>query len=377
MTVLFCLSHIKKSLQWLWYAEQLKKEGIQQVYVIIDINNDKDLYLCDDLSKLDIPVYKLPHTGKLSHFKNMLMTADLIKQHNVDLIHTSLPFGNLVGQVAGRMAGLNKLVTTCENVSWAHDFQNKKQERLDKFTFKTAQRVIATSDIARKYLDENWDFDKSKLSTIYHGVNPADYEVSPERVAAVRDQLRDLPLDSSFVVGVLSRFEFWKGHQFIIEAANLLKDYPEIRFFIFGVKGSFYEEAMTLIAQYGLENKVIYGGFVNDTSALYQLFDVHLHVPIDEHVETGGITIIEGMMARRPQILTRSGYAYQSARHLENAYVVPFQNAPAIAEAVLYMKNHPEEAQRMANQAHQDAYTFSVQEKTRQHIELYQSLLDS
>lgn len=375
MTVLFCLSHIKKSLQWFWFAEQLKKEGINQVYVIIDINSDEDLYLCDDLSKLDLPVYKLPHTGKWSHIKNMLMVSDLIKEYNVDLIHSSLPFGNLVGQVAGRMAGLNKLVTTCENVSWAHDFNNKKQERLDKFTFKTAQRVIATSDVARKYLDENWDFDKSKLSTIYHGVNPADYEVSPERIQAIREQLKDLNLENSFVVGVLSRFEFWKGHQFIIEAARLLDDYPDIRFFIFGVKGSFYDEAMQLIEQYGLKDKVVYGGFVNDTSALYQLFDVHLHVPIDEHVETGGITIIEGMMAQRPQILTLSGYAYQSARHMENAYVVPFKDAEAIAKAVLFMKQNPEEANRMATQAKKDAYAFSVQEKTRMHISLYQELL--
>lgn len=375
MTVLFCLSHIKKSLQWFWFAEQLKKEGINQVYVIIDINADEDLYLCDDLAKLDLPVYKLPHTGKWSHIKNMLMVSDLIKEYNVDLIHSSLPFGNLVGQVAGRMAGLNKLVTTCENVSWAHDFNNKKQERLDKFTFNTAQRVIATSDIARKYLDENWDFDKSKLSTIYHGVKPADYEVSPERVQAVREQLKDLNLENSFVVGVLSRFEFWKGHQFIIEAARLLKDYPEIRFFIFGVKGSFYDEAMQLIEEYGLEDKVVYGGFVNDTSALYQLFDVHLHVPIDEHVETGGITIIEGMMAQRPQILTLSGYAYQSARHMDNAYVVPFKDAEAIAKAVIFMKQNPEEAKRMAAQAKKDAYAFSVQEKTRMHISLYNELL--
>lgn len=375
MTILFCLSHIKKSLQWLWYAEQLQKEGVKQVYVIIDIDNDQDLFLCNDLARLGVPVYKLPHTGKWSHIKNMLMVSDLIKEYNVDLIHSSLPFGNLVGQVAGRMAGLNRLVTTCENVSWAHDFRNKKQERLDKFTFKTAQRVIATSDVARKYLEENWDFDKSKLSTIYHGVSPVDYEVSPDRMQAVREQLKDLNMENSFVVGVLSRFEFWKGHQFIIEAARLLNELPDIRFFIFGVKGSFYDEAMHLIEQYGLKDKVVYGGFVNDTSALYQLFDVHLHVPIDEHVETGGITIIEGMMAQRPQILTLSGYAYQSARHMENAYVVPFKDAGAIAKAVLFMKQNPEEAKRMAAQAKKGAYAFSVQEKTRMHIALYQELL--
>ncbi|MBI1343037.1 MAG: glycosyltransferase [Terrimonas sp.] len=373
MTILFCLSHIKKSLQWLWFAEALKKAGINQVYVIIDSNKDPDLLLFDDLRLLDIPVYKLAHTGKTAHLKNIWFTKRLIKKHKVDIVHTSLPFGNLVGQTAAVWAGLKARVTTCENVSWAHDFNNSKQERLDNYTFRLSKKIIATSDIAADYLLKNWHFDKKKLFTIYHGLKPADYEVSAERVEAV-NALVPIRSTTEFVVGVVSRFEFWKGHQYIIEAAHLLKSFPEIKFYVFGSKGSYFEEAMKQIREKGLEDKVVYAGFVNDTSALYQLFDVHLHVPVDEHVETGGITIIEGMMAGIPQVLTLSGYAWQTAKHMQNAYVVPFKDAQAIADAILWMKENPAKAKELARQAKEDALQFSVAEKTRLHIKLYNEL---
>jgi len=361
-------------LQWLWYAEELKKQGVQQVYVIIDSSNDPELFLFDDLMRLGVPVYRLPHTGKLSHLANVLKVKRLIKKHSVNLVHTSLPFGNLAGQLAAKAAGIKNRVTTCENVSWAHDFKNKKQERLDNFTFRSSQRIIATSEIAADYLRKNWDFDKSKLRVIYHGVKSSDYEVTAERVQTVNDELK-IDTEKEFVIGVVSRFEFWKGHEYIIEAAAMLKEHPEIKFYVFGSKGSYYEEAMRKIAQLGLQDKIKYAGFVNDSSALYQLFDVHLHVPVDEYVETGGITIIEGMMAARPQVLTLSGYAWQSAKHMHNAYVVPFKNAAAIAEAILWMKNNPDQAKQLAQQAKQDAYQFSVEEKTRLHLKVYSELL--
>jgi len=374
MRILFVLSHIKKSLQWLWYAEELKKSGVDQYYIIVDSNNDPEIFLADDLRALGIPVYVLPHTGKISHIRNILKTRKIIRDHRIDLVHTSLPFGNLVGQLAAKWAGIKSRVTTCENVSWAHDFKNSKQEKLDNFTFASSRKIIATSEIALDYLQHHWEFDKTKLLLINHGVKPGDYEVSPERVEAVNAQLK-IDRAGKFVVGVISRFEFWKGHEYIIEAASLLKEYPDIRFYIFGSKGSYYAEAMRKIQELGLQDRVIYGGFVNDTSALYQLFDVHLHVPVDEHVETGGITIIEGMMAGRPQILTLSGYAFQAARHMQNAYVVPFKDAQAIADAVLWMKGHPAETAKLAAQAKQDALQFSVQEKTRLHLQLYNELV--
>lgn len=376
MKVLYCLSHIKKSLQWEWFAEEMKNRGIQQEFVLIDVENGIDLFLNNDLKKLGFETHVLKHKGKFSHIKNIQYTAALIRKHKVDIVHTALPFGNLVGQTAAAISGISKRVTTCENASWAHDFKSKKQEWIDNYTFRLSKKIIANSEISADYLRKNWSFDKSKLEVIYHGWKASDYIVSSDRIEKVRQQLNIKKEKSEFIVGVLSRFEFWKGYKFIIEAANILKDIPEIKFYIFGGRGSYYDEAMKMIADYGLTEKIIHTEFIEDSPALYQLFDVHLHVPIDEYVETGGLTIVDGMMAAIPQVLTLSGYAYQVSQNMKNAYVVPFQNAQAIADALLWMKNNPEKSQKLAQQARVDAINmFGIDIKVDKHLKIYNDLM--
>lgn len=375
MKILYCLSHINKSLQWAWFAEEMRNRGVQQVFVLIGSDNGIENFIYKDLQKMGFKTYLLKHDGKISHLKNILKTRSLILQHKVDIVHTALPFGNLVGQTAAFLSGITKRVTTCENASWAHDFKSKKQEWIDDYTFRMSKKIIANSEISADYLRKNWTFDKSKLEVIYHGWKASDYDVSAERIEKVRLRL-NMNNENEFVVGVLSRFEFWKGYKYIIEAARLLKDKPGIKFYIFGGKGSYYGEAMKMIANYGLEEKIVHTEFVEDSPALYQLFDVHLHVPIDQYVETGGLTIVDGMMAARPQILTLSGYAYQISRHMQNAYVVPYKNAQAIAEAILWMKNNPEKSRELAEQARKDAIKmFGINIKVDKHLAVYNELL--
>jgi len=306
MTVLYCMSHITKSLQWEWFSGELKERSINQVYVVIDTNNGVSNYIVDDLKKQGLDVYLLSHKSKLSHLINIFKTVSIIRKHKVDIVHTSLPFGNLVGQVAARLAGVKFTVTTCENASWAQDFGSKKQEWIDKMTFRNSKKIIANSEVSADYLRKNWKLDPSKLEVIYHGWKPSEYLVSGDRIEKIRQEL-NMDKQHEFVVGVLARFEFWKGYDYIIEAAQLLKDYPDIRFYLFGKKTKYFDEVMQKVVDYKLEGKIRHTEYVVDSPALYPLFDVHLHVPVDQYVETGGLTIVDGMMAARPQVLTLSG----------------------------------------------------------------------
>lgn len=378
MTVLYCLSHIKKSLQWQWFAEEMKNRGIKQVYVIIENNPAVENYFYDDLKKLGIEAYLLPHSGKLSYVKNIFKTVSIIKKSKADIVHTSLPMGNLVGQLAAKLAGVKTRITTCENASWAHDFNNKKQEQIDKLTYRLSKKVIAVADSAEEYLKEHYHLNNGKLLTIYHGLKESEYEnIGKERIEKLKQELQVDKND--FIVGVISRYEYWKGHEFIIKAASILKQrnlHKNIRILVFGSKGSYFDTAMQQIEDLGVEDVVIYKGYCDDPVALFQIFDVHLHVPVNKFVENCGINIIEGMISARPQILTKSGYAWQSAEHKKNAYVVDYENGEAIADAILYMKDHYSEAKTLASQAHTDALnTYSLNVKTNKHIALYKELL--
>ena len=294
-------------------------------------------------------------------------------------MHTSLPYGNAVGQIAAMIAGVKCRLTTCENASWAHDFKSKRQELIDRFTYHVTHRVVSTSDAAKEYLQANFNIANEKLNLIYHGLKESDYQnISQERIQELRKQL--CIAEDDFVVGVVARYEFWKGHEFINKAAALLKQrnkHLKLKILVFGGEGSYYDTAMNQISDLNIGDVVQYKGFVNDPVALFKLFDIHLHVPINKYVENGGINIIEGMISGVPQILTKSGYAWQSAEHMKNAFVVDYENAEAIADAIEFMRNNKEVATNLAQTAKRDAtVTYGLKTKVDTHINLYETLLN-
>lgn len=375
MNILYALSHVNKSLQWQWFAEEMKNRGINQTYVIYDWDGSGS-YFYNDLQNLGIQSYLLPSVDKIGHTGNLLNTVSIIKKHRPDIVHTSLPYGNLLGQMGAWMAGVKNRITTCENASWAHDFRHKKQEIVDKFTYWLSKKVVAVADSAKEYLKKNYHLSDEKLTTIYHGLKETEYiDVSPERISNIKEKLNIT--DNDFIIGVVSRYEFWKGHEFINKAAAILKErnkHQNIKILVFGSKGSYYDTAMQQINELGVEDVVISKGYINDPVALFKVFDVHLHVPVNKYVENCGINIIEGMISERPQILTKSGYAWQSADHMRNAYVVDYQNAEAIADAIEFMKNHKEIAMDLAAEAKRDALRiYGLKTKVDKHIALYQS----
>ena len=375
MNILYALSHVNKSLQWQWFAEEMKNRGINQTYVIYDWDGSGS-YFYNDLQNLGIQSYLLPSVDKIGHTGNLLNTVSIIKKHRPDIVHTSLPYGNLLGQMGAWMAGVKNRITTCENASWAHDFRHKKQEIVDKFTYWLSKKVVAVADSAKEYLKKNYHLSDEKLTTIYHGLKETEYiDVSPDRISNIKEKLNIT--DNDFIVGVVSRYEFWKGHEFINKAAAILKErnkHQNIKILVFGSKGSYYDTAMQQINELGVEDVVISKGYINDPVALFKVFDVHLHVPVNKYVENCGINIIEGMISERPQILTKSGYAWQSADHMRNAYVVDYQNAEAIADAIEFMKNHKEIAMDLAAEAKRDAIRiYGLKTKVDKHIALYQS----
>ena len=166
MNILYALSHINKSLQWQWFAEEMKNRGINQTYVIVDDGIGKSSCLHNDLQKMGIESYFLPYRHKFDHISNVFKTISIIKKCKPDIIHTSLPYGNAVGQLAGWLMGVKIRITTCENASWAHDFKSKRHELIDRFTYMITKKVVTTSESAREYLKSSYDLKDEK--TLFH-----------------------------------------------------------------------------------------------------------------------------------------------------------------------------------------------------------------
>jgi glycosyltransferase involved in cell wall biosynthesis len=363
------LSHINKSLQWQWFAEELLARGVPHVFVLVD--RDRPL-LADDLARLGSTVYYLPHRGFASHLGNLVRVAGILRRHRVTVLQSSLPYGNLLGQTAAALLGIRRRVTTCENPHWAKDQGSRKQEVIDRLTFRLASRVIACTGLAEEYIHEVYGVPRDRMTIIPHSLKVQEYEhVAPERVEALRRQLAVAPDD--FVVGMIARLERWKGHFDAVEAMKTVtRSDPKVTLLVFGSRGEAHDDLLAAIRQAALDDRVRYCGFVPDTTALYRLFDVHMHVPVDKLVENTGITIIEGMISGCAQILTRSGFAYELARHMDNAWVVDYRSPEQIAEAILALRADPALRRTLGQAARRDALQrFDYRDKVDRHLELY------
>ncbi|MFZ7146556.1 MAG: glycosyltransferase family 4 protein, partial [Bacteroidota bacterium] len=324
---------------------------------------------------MGVRVYYLPHKHFYHFFINFIKVCYILKRNKITLVHTELPYGNLVGLISAWFCGIKMRVSTCGNTTWAFDYNNKKQKMIDKITYFLSKKVIALTEEAKSFLIKNYHIPENKLTIIHHSLKSDEYIFKDDsRVEKLR---KDLNLEENvFIIGMVARFEFWKGHIFAIEAfRKLLMEYPNVRMLIFGSKGESFNSVIRYIQNYDLQDHIIYKGFVSDNIALFRLFDVHVHIPINSESETFGINIMEGMISGCAQILTLSGISCFTARDGENCLVVPYSNTEAVYLALKRMISDPELRKRLGEQAREDALKyFQYSDKVQKHLELYEEL---
>jgi glycosyltransferase involved in cell wall biosynthesis len=373
MRIAIITSHINKSTQWQWFSEDLIHRNIFHLHIII---NPTYPQLAEDLKKLNVPCFYFPNRNSFHLILNLVKTMYILIRYRVNIVHCELPYGNLVGLTAAYLCRIRKRITTNENTTWGHDFNNKRQLFIDRLTYALSKKIIALTDLSKDFIHKKFHQPENKILTIWHSLKTSVYlDHNDEKIRLLKAEMEINPDD--FVIGMVARFEEWKGHEYVVKAiARLEKQFPKIKLFIFGSKGESYEAVKKLVRELNLENKIFIMNFVNDNITLYKIFDLHIHVPVNQLVETFGITVIEGMISGCPQILTKSGISYYTAKDKKNSLVVDYQSAEQIAEAITWMILHPLERLELGKQAQIDALSqFNYTIKTDKHIQLYAELL--
>ena len=123
MKLAFISSHITNSLQYTWFQRELKKQGIYHIHIIIN-NTNEPLLLARFLKADNLPVFELPFKNSFSFISIFYKIRKILKQENINVVHTTLPYGNLIGQLTALSLGIKARVTTCENASWAFDYKS-------------------------------------------------------------------------------------------------------------------------------------------------------------------------------------------------------------------------------------------------------------
>ena len=187
-----------------------------------------------------------------------------------------------------------------------------------------------------------------KIEVIINGAEPLR-NVSEEEQSALREKLGIAKDD--FVMGMSARLEEVKGHIYLIEAARILKERgcSNIKVLIIGTgttEGMLREKT----AEYGLENVVLFPGFVSDVAPYISIMDVIVNCSFG--TEATSMALIEAMSLAKPAVATDYGGNAFIIENGKNGYIVPQKSASNLAEALLKLIDDPEKRKEMAKVAY-------------------------
>ncbi len=192
--------------------------------------------------------------------------------------------------------------------------------------------VIANSGAVKAVVEKNELFLKGKVRILYNGVYlPYSDEIEKFRIK----KRRELGLGHSFIIGIVGNFNRRvKRYDLFIESASMIsKKIPnaDFKFLIVG-RGELKGELEMLIEKYGIRDKVIFPGSVENPFPYIASFDVALNVSDSEGFSNA---VLEYMASSVPVVVTDNPGNTELVRDGITGLVAKCGDANDVAEKVL------------------------------------------
>ncbi|MFB2933858.1 glycosyltransferase family 4 protein [Aerosakkonemataceae cyanobacterium BLCC-F154] len=301
-------------------AERLQQQG----YVIHPIQIDRRISL-------------------LPNLKSILNLVKLMWREQYDLVHVHTPIAAVLGRVAAKLAGVQRIVYT------AHGFPFYEQSppleyaiyfHIEKFAALFTDLILTQNyeDVATAkqkglcspekiaYLGNGIDIDRFKRDRLF-----------PTNQKQLRDSL-NIPTTANVIVGTVGRLTRKKGSAYLIEAAaSLLPQFPNLHILIIGPQLSsdpepFQTELVDNIHNLGLEDRVTLTGQRQDIAELLGLLDIFVLPTF--HNEGLPRSILEAMAMNLPVVATDVRGCREAVINGKTGLIVPSQNSEKLAEAL-------------------------------------------
>ncbi len=239
-----------------------------------------------------------------------------------------------------------------------------------------AWQVICCSSYMQKELETVYKIPRDKIKIIYNGVSLENYqtEKSPEAVRSFRNQFAEPQGKIVFFVGRLVQE---KGVQVLLEAVpEITTYYPKTKFVISG-KGPMMEELKNKAVTLGIEDKVIFTGYIDDETRnlLYASSDVAVFPSL---YEPFGIVALEGMATETPVVVSDTGGLSEIIDHGRDGFKTPPGSADYLARDILKILTDENTARKLSQRAYQkvkELYSWEgIASKT---MEVYQEVFDA
>jgi glycosyltransferase involved in cell wall biosynthesis len=297
-------------------------------------------YLAEQLSSQGIRVVQLNVPAGKQHWPELaLRIRSLARELRVDLIHTSLLEADVLGGIAGRLAGIPVVSTLCniagDPIRLADNPRNSRLKfALTNLIWGGALRAlhrhsIAISNAVRSSAVSTFKMDPTRISVIHRGI--ADERVAGHAHPAQARERLGLENARPFFLSV-GRLAPQKGHKYLLSAfAEVVREFPEARLAVVG-EGWLRPALQQQADELGIAKHVALLGKRTDVADLMAACDAFVFPSLFEGL---GVALLEASYAGCACIATNTGPIPEIITDGSTGLLVPAMDSEALARAML------------------------------------------
>jgi glycosyltransferase involved in cell wall biosynthesis len=320
----------------------------------------------DEVRALGVRTFVEPITrlgDPVNFVATVLEIKRLISMTETAVVFSSLGYAHLYGGLAASLARVPALW-------WQHGIASG-ENLIDRLASKVPARlVIASSRAAAEAHCRVFDTKDTPVRAVYPGVRVGRFQTPA--LDLIEKVKREFALDqATAVVTTIARLQPGKGQNVFIQAAKLVNEVmPDVKYLIvgsemFGLDVGYSSLLKKSVIDLGLEGDVVFTGFRSDIPEILAASDVAVHAATLP--ESFGLALCEAMAAGKPVIATSVGGPSEVVVDEETGYVVPPNDASALAEAILRLLTQPAQLREMGE---------ASRRRVREHFDIQRTVFE-
>jgi glycosyltransferase involved in cell wall biosynthesis len=326
----------------------------------------RDGVFFDRFRELGVTMVELP-LSRLGA-RHLPLATRLVREHRIHIVHSHGKGPGLYGRLAARRMGIPAIHTFhgihYGGYSW---LGQRLYLALERWLSRLTRTII---NVSRSQEAEGLAlglFRREQSVVVFNGIDVDEMDRALQR-APIRREMLGLTA-GHLVLGCVSRWDPVKRLEILLQAVRRLASrIPDVALLLVGGGG---EEARIrrLVATTGLQERVIFTGFLGNPARAYGMLDLYVAASLKEGLP---LALLEAMAASRAIVATDVSGHRDVVVHGETGLLAPPEDSAALAEAIATLAADPDRRRLMGEGGRQRVLDhFAIQSMVDQTAAVY------
>lgn len=284
--------------------------------------------LCVGYLRGDAPLKKdfQKHGIDVFQIRSLWEALRFIKEKNIKLVHTHLIRADILGVIAGRLAGA-KVISTKHNTNYFYK-RSKIYPIIDSVINRIAHQIVCVS-----YAVKDWYVDKERLperktKVIYNGINVESFS------NYIPDKNREeLGIDKNAkIVTTVANFTRQKGYDNLLRSVKIITQEINNICFLWIGHGPLFDKFRKTISAEGMSQYIKMIGCVSDVRPFLAASDLFV---LSSRWEGFGLVLLEAMAMRLPIVASSIDGIKEILSDEQYAILVKPEDPHALSQSII------------------------------------------